>query len=140
MSLYGFPKAEHLCGKNNFQLLFKEGRAWYTASLKLLCLHRPADRMAMQTGVVVPKRLFRHAVDRNRVKRLLREAYRLRKPAFQAAVGRIPCAWQLLFIYTGRELPTFQQVQKGVNILLTNVQKKYLTEADKKNGADCTKV
>ena len=136
MSLYGFPKAEHLCGKNNFQLLFKEGRAWYTASLKLLCLHRPADRMAMQTGVVVPKRLFRHAVDRNRVKRLLREAYRLEKPALHASLGEGCHQWQLLFVYTGRELPTFQQVQKSVNVLLNSMQKKFLTEADKKIGAD----
>lgn len=140
MSLYGFPKAEHLCGKTNFQQLFKEGRSYYAALLKLVCLQCPASTFAVQAGMVVPKKLFRHAVDRNRVKRLLRESYRLRKPAFQAAVGRIPCTWQLLFIYTGRELPTFQQVQKSVNVLLTNVQKKYLMQADKKNCADGTKV
>ena len=141
MRLYGFPTEEHLCGKNNFQLLFKEGRAYYhAASLKLMCLHRPAPALEVHAGMVVPKKVFRHAADRNRVKRLLREAYRLRKPDFHAAIGRIPCAWQLLFVYTGRELPTFWQVQNGVNALLTSVQKKYLAEADKKNGVDGTKV
>lgn len=136
MSLYGFPKAEHLCGKNNFQLLFKEGRSFYTTSLKLVCRRAAAAGFSMQAGMVVPKKMFRHAVDRNRVKRLLREAYRLEKPALHASLGESCHQWQLLFVYTGRELPTFQQVQKSVNVLLNSMQKKFLTEADKKIGAD----
>ena len=129
MSLYGFPKAEHLCGKNNFQLLFKEGSAIYLPSFKLVCRWVPAPSFGVQAGMVVSKRLFRHAVDRNRVKRLLREAYRIGKPAFCDAVGKADCQWQLLFVYTGHELPTFVQAQKL-----------YIKETVKKNGADCTKV
>lgn len=51
----------------------------------------------------VGKRHFKKAVDRNRIKRLVREAYRVRKEMLQPVLGTKPL--QIFFIYTGRELP-----------------------------------
>jgi ribonuclease P protein component len=136
MSPCGFPKAEHLCGKNNFQQLFKEGEVCFAPSFKLVCRKVAATSFGIQAGMVVPKRILRHAVDRNRVKRLLREAYRLNKSALYATLGADCCQWQLLFVYTGHRLPTFIQVQKSVNALLSKMQTIHFRDVVKKNGAD----
>lgn len=64
----------------------------------------------MQATVSVSSRNFKKAVDRNRIKRQLREVYRLQKhPVEQkAAAGKNQLA--LFFIYTGKELPVYQDL------------------------------
>lgn len=133
MSLYGFPKKEHLCGKTNFQLLFKEGSSYYVPSFRLVCRNVSSGSPGIQVGVVVSKRVLRHAVDRNRVKRLMREAYRLRKPVLQAMLEGNPYQWQLLFVYTGHGTPDFAPVQSAINVLLSKWLKKLTHETEKKS-------
>lgn len=136
MSLFGFPKSEHLCGRTCFQQLFKEGTVYYASSVKLVCHRQPASAFRILAGVSVPKKLFRHAVDRNRIKRLLREAYRLRKPSPGAFAEEAPCELWLLFVYTGHVVPSYDSVQKSVNLLLAKMEKGFLTDKGKKNAAD----
>lgn len=127
MSLFAFPKAEHLCGKNEFQLLFKEGKAYYAPFLTLLVRRVEAEAFSARVGVVVPKKKFRHAVDRNRMKRLLRESYRLYKPSFTASYDRSDFRYELLFIFTGKELLPFAEVSREVGMLLDRLQKRPAT-------------
>ncbi len=141
MSLYGFPKEEHVCGKKDFQLLFKEGDVVFSESVRMIVRSFPAQLFRLQAGMVVPKKIFRHAVDRNRVKRLLREAYRHHKPSFAALIQKgAPKHWQLLFLYTGRELPSFQSVEDGFNTLLNKFKKRLAVESGKKNATDLQNV
>jgi ribonuclease P protein component len=62
----------------------------------------------VQVGVGVSARNFRKAVDRNRVKRLLREAYRLNKIVLQETTGTQRKKLAVFFLYTGKELPQFE--------------------------------
>lgn len=82
MKVYTFPKAEHLCLKREIEALFTAGSASMTA-FPLRLTFRPAERPAEEPQVKVmmsvSKRHFKHAVDRNRAKRQMREAYRLQK-------------------------------------------------------------
>lgn len=77
-----FPKAEHLCLSKDIEALFVSGSRAITI-FPVRMVYRPADRGVNQPPVQVllsvPKRKFHHAVDRNRAKRLLREAYRRHK-------------------------------------------------------------
>jgi ribonuclease P protein component len=86
----------------------------------------PADRATLQFGVSVSKRHFKKAVDRNRVKRLLREAYRLQRQPLLDTLEIRQCCLSVFFIFTGKELPAYEEVLKSVSVALTRLQKQVL--------------
>lgn len=65
--------------------------------------------------VSVPKRNFKKAVLRNRIKRLTREAYRLQKAPYP---GKIYIA----FLYVGKEVPDFSQAERAVGAILDKLR------------------
>lgn len=79
---FTFPKAEHLCLRNDIEALFSPGSTAATVyPLRAVFRSVPYSGKGPRVKVLlsVPKRHLRHAVDRNRAKRQLREAYRKNK-------------------------------------------------------------
>lgn len=114
--LFRFPRKEKLKSKKVIDQLFEEGRILTKYPLRLLYLERPISGAApFQVAVAVPRRSFRKAVDRNRIKRLMRESYRLNKSlVFNNTKGD----FAFLFLYLGKEMPTFMEVEKGMKLIL----------------------
>jgi ribonuclease P protein component len=83
----------------------------------------PRHTSLLQFGVGVSTKNFKHAVDRNRVKRITREAYRLQKEALQQAVQLKQEPFVIFLIYTGKELPEYQLASEKVAIILNRLQK-----------------
>lgn len=80
MSLFSFRKDEILRKKKLIDRLFAEGSTFYIYPFKIFWLALPLDTSnPAQILISVGKRSFKHAVDRNRVKRQIREIYRLHK-------------------------------------------------------------
>ena len=86
MKPHGYPKQEKLKQKKQISLLFEKGKWKTCGNIRLITLQDNTLRNP-KIGVSVSKRNFKKAVDRNRIKRLLREAYRLNKTAFQQKFG-----------------------------------------------------
>ncbi len=82
MKTFTFPKPEHLCLRNEIEALFGAGSHSLSA-FPLRMIYRPVGHEgsapAVKVLLSVSKRRLRHAVDRNRAKRQLREAYRHHK-------------------------------------------------------------
>lgn len=85
MSNFRFPKAQRICNKNDIELLFGKAESVRNGPIILRYVFRENVNYEalQQVLMVVPKKRVRKAVDRNRIKRQLREIYRLNQEAFK---------------------------------------------------------
>ena len=116
---FTFPKAEHLCLKNDIERLFSAGGKSLSAYPLRLVAHS-ADSAAVPVKVLmsVSKRRLRHAVDRNRAKRQMREAYRLNKHILLDSLAEGECL-HLAFVWLADcPLPTKFVMSKMQNLLV----------------------
>ena len=120
---YSFGRAEKLKSKKIIARMFSEGDSVGAFPLRLVYLPLDAGEVPIQFGVSVSKKKFRHATDRNRIKRQIREAYRLQKPPLLAdlAAGERRFAWMV--IYTGKEIPAYEQLERSMKKLLRKFRK-----------------
>ena len=123
---YTFPKKEKLKSKKLIDQLFAEGKSVSNFPIKLIYLKAelPFD-VPIQTGVAVPKKNFKSAVKRNRIKRLLREAYRLNK---QLVFNNSKGTFAFLFLYLGKEMPDYVTVDENLQAVLHKFKKKIYHE------------
>lgn len=84
-----FPKSQRLCSLYLIDKLFTPGNSKSVTAypLRLVFRMEKEENAETQLMVSVPKRCFKHAVDRNRVKRQVREAYRTNKSLLQLPEG-----------------------------------------------------
>jgi ribonuclease P protein component len=79
---------------------------------------RPIVGSKLQAGVTASSKNFKKAVDRNRIKRLIREGYRLQKPAIQNVLHQKNTQLAVFFIFTGKELPSSSVVNEKIGLIL----------------------
>ena len=77
----------------------------------------------MQAGVGVSNRHFKKAVDRNRIKRLLREAYRLQKHILQEHLKQHQNSLTVFFLYQGKELPQYEDIFEKIGTTIKRLIK-----------------
>ncbi|MEX0315844.1 MAG: ribonuclease P protein component [Allomuricauda sp.] len=119
---FTFPKNEKLKSKKVFEQLFIEGKNLTAFPIKLIYLKVDfADDTSIKIGVVAPKKKFKSAPKRNRIKRLLREAYRLNK---HVVFNKIEGNFAFLFLYLGNTMPSYDEVDGSINKLLEAFLKK----------------
>lgn len=118
-----YPKAEKLKKTIEIALLFEKGK-WRTCGNLRIIILKDKPNLPVESnrfGVSVSKRYFKKAIDRNRIKRLLRECYRLNKELFNEAFGSKTMA---MLFWVSSEMPQkFQEVEAQF-IKLCKAQKK----------------
>ena len=118
---FRFPKNERLKSKEKIASLFSEGKSLTKYPLKIFYLEEEGEAAFPKVAFSVPKRSFRKAVQRNRVKRLLREVYRLNKGRY---FNNIEGNFAFLILYLGKEVPDFNGLEAKMHLLFEEFKKK----------------
>ncbi|HWY39120.1 MAG TPA: ribonuclease P protein component [Bacteroidia bacterium] len=120
-----FNKNERLCSRKAIEELYSNGRSFYCPNLKVIFL--PQKEIALHPCQVVfsaPKKSFKRAVDRNLIKRRMREAYRLNKPAFYEQLNNKKIYLHVLFLYNSKEIFSFEEISRNMQQALAELLKK----------------
>ena len=110
-----FTKAERISHQREIDRLFGEGRSFVAYPIRVIYLEtKPLSGAKTAVLISVPKKRFKRAVHRNRIKRLIRETYRLNKNQLPEVPGESPAGRLIGFIYLGNELPGFATVEAAM--------------------------
>jgi len=111
---FTLKKAERLSSKKIIDKLFTEGESFLQYPLKIVFLQTDIiSAYPAQAGFTVSKKIFKRAVARNRIKRLLRESYRLNKHIIYDINSSSKIA--IFFIFIGKELPEYKQIERAMS-------------------------
>ncbi|MCS7037027.1 MAG: ribonuclease P protein component [Saprospiraceae bacterium] len=129
--MHTFERCERLRSRKLLGRLFQEGRSFMAFPVRVVWLPlSPTERQAArfetnraQVAVSVPKRRYRQAVVRNRIRRQVREAYRLHKHLLYQTLEHRNLDIALLLIFVGKETPTFDQLTDSMSKLLHYFEK-----------------
>lgn len=141
---FTYQKKDKLKSRKQTQFLFSKGSAISVGPIRLLYTLETENaeefsieksskekfpkgefqKGVLQAGVGAPSRHFRKAVMRNKVKRLLREGYRMERPAFMNAINIEHKRLNLFFLYTETKVLTQQEVQEKIKAVLQKLADK----------------
>ncbi len=121
--MYTFTKEERLCGEKLISSLFHNGSSFVLYPFRVTWLPREGDGCS-RVLVSVPKRRFKRAVDRNLLKRRIREAYRLAKGGrLYSFTGEQHIHLHLALAYVGKEILPFSLIDKKLMLVFDRLQK-----------------
>jgi ribonuclease P protein component len=129
---YSLGKSERLKSRKQIDQLFDKGNKITLFPFRILYQQEEVGGI-LKAGFTVSSKSFARAVDRNRIKRLMRESYRIQKKGLEEVVLKNDCSLRLFFIYTGREMPGHEEISTSFR-KLTDKLLKVLNEKDSANS------
>jgi ribonuclease P protein component len=129
----GFNKSQHLCGETTISQLFREGKAFLVFPLRVVYRVMPRDvgthgscvrdeRATVRVLTSVPKKQFKHAVDRNCFKRLIREVYRLQQHELNELLDSNGLVMDVAFTAVHNQIPKFDYLKTRMAKILQTLK------------------
>ena len=119
---HSFSKQERVCNRDDFKKLLSEGESFYCYPFRCAYLWRETTCFSARIAISVSKKKFKHAVDRNRIKRLIRESYRLEKEVLYQECINISQNVDILIIYTETKIHSFNFTRKKIIELINKIK------------------
>lgn len=120
---FGFGRKEKLKSRKQIEALFLNGKNFSVFPLRVTYQLLPSEETIVQVGVTAGKKYFKKAVDRNRIKRLIREAYRLQKDDLMEALKQTGQKGFLFFVYTDKTIASFSTIKEAMKKALNRLEK-----------------
>lgn len=128
-------KEERISLKKDIDLLFSKGKSVVVYPLRVIFLKSEEGKAISRMLVSVPKRLLKKSVDRNRVKRLIKESFRLNKREMDDFLASRNYGLFIAFVYRNKTLVEFSEMEFSVRKSLSAI-KNSLNDQDIKENRD----
>ena len=128
---YSYKRIEHLKLRKSIEMVFAQNNVLRSGPIKLIFAVEPSDSFSYQVGFVAPKKVHHFAVDRNRNKRLLREAFRINRHVLTSRMDNKTVKVSFLLVAQNSRPMSFADVETAVRQLLARLSEKVGAE-----GAD----
>jgi len=121
-----FRKCDRLKSSLEIEVLYRENQ--FVVSYPLKCYYQFSETTenschicGIRAAFAVPKKIFKHAVDRNTIKRRMREAFRLNyKKIFEEFITQNDKQLKLFFIYVGKEMLDYRSIENSMQKISVN--------------------
>lgn len=133
MAKEGFPKYERICKENDIQVLFDEGHGFSVYPYRVIYLfrHDESRPVTCRLLVSVSKKRFHHAFKRNRVKRLMREAWRKNKATLYEICQKDNISVDVALVYTATVIHSYEEVLAKTQKAVKEIVKRYSSNHEK---------
>lgn len=131
---FTFSKQEKLTGETTVNELFLTGNSFLAYPIRIVWTSaQTAESASLKVLMSVPKKKLKHAVDRNRVKRLLREAFRLKNQALKKLVLEQGLDVKMAIVWIPNEILDYAKVERKMSEVLVKMEKLLLPEPGTRN-------
>jgi ribonuclease P protein component len=122
--MYTFSKNERLCSKILIDDLLSNGRSFILDPFRIIWLEKAINSDSpAQVLINVSHHKFKRAVDRNRIKRLTREAYRKNKSALYEFLNQNNKQIIFTLFYISKDIPVYSEIELKIILILQRLKK-----------------
>ena len=122
--MFKFPKKQKLCGEKVIERLFANGKSISEKPFRAIWnFEKNNDQVFVKSLIVVSKKRLKLAVERNVVKRRIKEAYRLQKKQLEYFLESTNQQLNLAIIYQEEEILDYKTLEEKINLLLSRLIK-----------------
>lgn len=120
-----FKKQERLNSKKILEELFQSAAYFHIQPLKIIhkAITTPVVSSPLQLAISVPKRNFKRAVHRNKIKRRIREAFRKQKHILYERLKEKKIA--VMLVYTAKTIKPYRELEKTIPLIIKRLTKHY---------------
>lgn len=121
--MFEFPKKQKLCNEKAIKKMFSNGKSFVVNPFRLVWIKEERnDDVVIKSILVAPKKKLNLAVDRNLVKRRLKEAYRLHKVDLESYLKSKNIQLSVAIIYQQEEILPFKVIEEKIKLILSRLK------------------